>query len=105
MTHKCEYCDTTIKSCSRPCLELKMDKEHVCCTCNQNEIPCELPERIVCSKELCNLKFKFDWYKRKFQESQNDRAKLAETLNEFRIINIGAENAQRLIKEKNLDIN
>ena len=104
MTHKCEYCDTTIKPCASPCLELKIEKDHVCCTCNQDNLKCELPERIVCAKEICNLKFKVDWYKRKFTEAQNDKSKLAETLNEFRIINIGAENAQRLIKEKDLNI-
>lgn len=103
MTHKCEYCNTQINSCSKPCVE-RLNKTHVCCTCNVDSSTCELPQRVVCSSALCNLKYQVDWYKIQLEESNNDVAKLKALNNQFRIANIGSEAAKRLVENGTLDI-
>lgn len=96
MTHKCEYCATSIKPCAAPCLD-KKDKDHVCCTCNIDEAKCELPERIVCANSLCNLKYSLDYYKNRLEElkgeaklNENKLADLIALVNEWRLLNVGS---------------
>lgn len=102
MLHKCEYCDKVMSPCATPCHDFLQDKNHVCCTCPSES--CELPANIVCDSSLCNLKHQVDWYKRKFEESQTDNVKMRNTLNQFRIANIGTVTAQELIDKGILDI-
>lgn len=104
MTHKCEYCSNEIKPCTKPCLQTREDKNHVCCTCDVSTEHCELPVRIVCDTALCNLKYTVDWYKIKLGESQGDIAKLKALNNQFRIANIGSQAAKRLVEDGTLDI-
>ncbi len=102
--HKCEYCNSQIKPCVRPCLEAKQDKSHVCCTCDKDEKSCELPERIVCSDSLCNLKYSVEYYKLRLEELKSETTQyeakikdLKELSNEWRLVNLDRSNIVELV--------
>src|SRR6266853_5258071 len=110
MTHKCEYCANTIKPCARPCLAQK-NPSHVCCTCDIDIIKCELPERIVCDSNICNTKFQVEYLETRIQElnqtykDETEKIKeLKELSNHFRILGIGPNSLETLIKTQGITL-
>ena len=104
MTHKCEYCTNTIKPCAQPCAS-RNETSHVCCTCDIDITKCELPERIVCDSVLCNTKFQVEYLETRIQElnqiykDETEKIKeLKELNNHFRILGIGPNSLETLIK-------
>jgi len=110
MIHKCEYCVNTIKPCARPCLAQK-DPSHVCCTCDIDITRCELPERIVCDSNICNTKFQVEYLETRIQElnqtykDETEKIKeLKELSNHFRILGIGPNSLETLIKTQGITL-
>lgn len=96
MTHKCEYCNKIITS--------GQTIDGVKCSCDKNPDTCEMESRIVCESALCQLKFKVSWYETKLEAAQNEIAEQKNLINQFRIINIGAQQTQKLIDDGTLEI-
>ena len=107
MTHKCDYCDTSIKPCAQPCSE-RAAKSHVCCTCDIDPTLCESPERVICTGVICQFKFQTDFYETKLQdlklEVKSEASKLKDISNTLRILGIGPEALEVLIRNHEINI-